>query len=333
MLLDADLRRREWSRLASGRDATLAAAGAASPFGRCECPAKGVLRTMGVPRPDPIRDPRCRPCGGSPASASRRRSCCAARSGAAPASRRATAGRCCSSRASWPATARSATMTHWLRANGYWTRRAGIRANVGCSEEACERLEERLEALAARTGQPGGDHRPEPRRRARPRGRRAPARPRLGHRHARRADGRHAARAPARAAAGRARRRARHRPRAGPVPHELPARRAVASPSAATSCGPFPPGVRYVSVYSRTRRDRRLARLPRRGGRRAGRDPRLALRHGGQPRRLRAGRRGRWPPSTSRWPARPRRFARAAPRDSMCGVCGNMSTGRTRTSR
>jgi len=32
--------------------------------------------------------------------------------------------------------------------------RAGIRANVGCSEEACERIEERLEALAARTGQP-----------------------------------------------------------------------------------------------------------------------------------------------------------------------------------
>ena len=26
-----------------------------------------------------------------------------------------------------------ATMTRWLRANGYCTRRAGIRANVGCS--------------------------------------------------------------------------------------------------------------------------------------------------------------------------------------------------------
>ena len=45
-----------------------------------------------------------------------------------------------------------ATMTKWLRANGYWTRRAGIRANVGCSQDACERIEERLEALAARTG-------------------------------------------------------------------------------------------------------------------------------------------------------------------------------------
>jgi triacylglycerol lipase len=47
-----------------------------------------------------------------------------------------------------------ATMTKWLRVNGYWTRRAGIRANVGCSQEACERIEERLEALAERTGQP-----------------------------------------------------------------------------------------------------------------------------------------------------------------------------------
>ena len=46
-----------------------------------------------------------------------------------------------------------ATMTKWLRVHGYRTRRAGIRANVGCSEEACARLEERLEALADRTGQ------------------------------------------------------------------------------------------------------------------------------------------------------------------------------------
>ena len=44
-----------------------------------------------------------------------------------------------------------ATMTKWLRANGYWTTRAGIRVNVGCSQDACERIDERLEALAART--------------------------------------------------------------------------------------------------------------------------------------------------------------------------------------
>jgi triacylglycerol lipase len=45
------------------------------------------------------------------------------------------------------------TMTHWLRGAGYHTRRAGIRANVGCSEEACARLEARLEGFAEHTGQ------------------------------------------------------------------------------------------------------------------------------------------------------------------------------------
>jgi pimeloyl-ACP methyl ester carboxylesterase len=47
-----------------------------------------------------------------------------------------------------------ATMAKWLRANGYRTRRAGIRANVGCSEDACLRIEERLEAFAERSGRP-----------------------------------------------------------------------------------------------------------------------------------------------------------------------------------
>jgi pimeloyl-ACP methyl ester carboxylesterase len=45
-----------------------------------------------------------------------------------------------------------ATMTRWLRAHGYRTRRAGIRANVGCSQDGCLRLEERLEAFAERSG-------------------------------------------------------------------------------------------------------------------------------------------------------------------------------------
>jgi triacylglycerol lipase len=45
------------------------------------------------------------------------------------------------------------TMTQWLRAAGYRTKRAGIRANISCSEVACTRLEERLECLAERTGQ------------------------------------------------------------------------------------------------------------------------------------------------------------------------------------
>ena len=46
-----------------------------------------------------------------------------------------------------------ATMTRWLRENGYRTHRAGIRANVNCSEEACRQLEHRLEHLAETTGQ------------------------------------------------------------------------------------------------------------------------------------------------------------------------------------
>ncbi len=45
-----------------------------------------------------------------------------------------------------------ATMTHWLRAAGWWTKSAGIRANVNCSAVACERIEERLAALAESTG-------------------------------------------------------------------------------------------------------------------------------------------------------------------------------------
>jgi triacylglycerol lipase len=45
------------------------------------------------------------------------------------------------------------TMTQWLRSAGWRTKRAGMRANVACSEVACMRLEERLEALAERTGQ------------------------------------------------------------------------------------------------------------------------------------------------------------------------------------
>jgi triacylglycerol lipase len=46
-----------------------------------------------------------------------------------------------------------ATMAHWLRAAGYHTRRAGMRANVACSAAACERLEARLEGFAEHTGQ------------------------------------------------------------------------------------------------------------------------------------------------------------------------------------
>jgi len=46
-----------------------------------------------------------------------------------------------------------ATMTQWLRQNGYHTRRAGIRINVGCSSAAIARLEERLEEFAYQSGE------------------------------------------------------------------------------------------------------------------------------------------------------------------------------------
>ncbi len=46
-----------------------------------------------------------------------------------------------------------ATMTQWLRQNGYHTRRAGIRINVGCSSEAIDRLEERVERFAEASGE------------------------------------------------------------------------------------------------------------------------------------------------------------------------------------
>src|SRR3954454_18170070 len=45
------------------------------------------------------------------------------------------------------------TMTQWLRQNGYHTRRAGIRMNVGCSARACTRTEERLERFAEESGE------------------------------------------------------------------------------------------------------------------------------------------------------------------------------------
>jgi pimeloyl-ACP methyl ester carboxylesterase len=45
------------------------------------------------------------------------------------------------------------TMTTWLRRIEYRTKRAGIRANVGCSELICLKLEQRLEEMADRHGQ------------------------------------------------------------------------------------------------------------------------------------------------------------------------------------
>jgi triacylglycerol lipase len=44
-------------------------------------------------------------------------------------------------------------MTKWLRRTGHHTCKAGIRWNIGCSEQAVARLEERLEILVERQGQ------------------------------------------------------------------------------------------------------------------------------------------------------------------------------------
>src|SRR5437868_5658428 len=41
-------------------------------------------------------------------------------------------------------------MTRWLRRTGHHTHKAGMRSNVSCSEEAVNRLEERVELLAER---------------------------------------------------------------------------------------------------------------------------------------------------------------------------------------
>lgn len=46
------------------------------------------------------------------------------------------------------------TMSSWLREAGYCTHRTGIRANLNCSEEACVRLEARLEQMADRHDRP-----------------------------------------------------------------------------------------------------------------------------------------------------------------------------------
>jgi triacylglycerol lipase len=45
------------------------------------------------------------------------------------------------------------TLTDWLRRAGYRTARVGIRINVGCSAELVDRLEERVERLAEKTGE------------------------------------------------------------------------------------------------------------------------------------------------------------------------------------
>jgi pimeloyl-ACP methyl ester carboxylesterase len=44
-------------------------------------------------------------------------------------------------------------MTRWLRRTGHYTRKAGMRANIDCSESVTKRLEARLEHMAEQHGQ------------------------------------------------------------------------------------------------------------------------------------------------------------------------------------
>src|SRR2546423_3040928 len=46
-------------------------------------------------------------------------------------------------------------MTGWLRRTGHWTKSAGIRSNVDCSNASAERMAERLECPAQKTRQRG----------------------------------------------------------------------------------------------------------------------------------------------------------------------------------
>ena len=46
-----------------------------------------------------------------------------------------------------------ALMTRWLRSTNHYAKRAGIRMNVDCSEAAVQRLEEKVEVLVERQGQ------------------------------------------------------------------------------------------------------------------------------------------------------------------------------------
>ena len=145
-----------------------------------------------------------------------------------------------------------ATMTHWLRQHGYHTRRAGIRANVGCSEEACARLEARLEGFAEHTGQQVtiiGQSRGGVFARAL-----AVRRPDLvaGHRHARLPDRLPAAHPPARARAGRPRVGARQRAASRACSAGSCLRGDCCDAFREALAGPFPEDVGYVAMYSRS---------------------------------------------------------------------------------
>ena len=79
-------------------------------------------------------------------------------------------------------------MSRHLRGLGYRTYRSTMHANVGCTLEASEALERRIEAIALKRGPQGHHRRAQPRRPDGPRPRRPAPRPRRRHRHARQPD-------------------------------------------------------------------------------------------------------------------------------------------------
>ena len=91
--------------------------------------------------------------GARVAPASRRPRCSAARSGAAAACRDGEGRPVLLIPGFLAGDGSLATMTHWLRENGYHTRRAGIRANVGCSRRRAPGSRQRLERSRSDTGE------------------------------------------------------------------------------------------------------------------------------------------------------------------------------------
>ena len=74
-------------------------------------------------------------------------------------------------------------MSRTLRRRGFRTYRSHIHANVGCTLDAAAELETRIESIAIKRDSRVRIVGPQPGRDARPRPRRTPARPDLGHRH------------------------------------------------------------------------------------------------------------------------------------------------------
>ena len=202
------------------------------------------------------------------------------------------------------------TMTHWLRAPATTRAAPGSAPTSAAPRRPARGWRRGWRASPSTSGEPvtiigqsrGGTF-------ARALAVRRPG-PRGGHRHARLADGRAAAHPPARARPGRPRLGARQRAGARAV-----LAGAACAATAATGSAPRSPARSrtrsgYMAMYSRTRRGRRLALVPG-PGRRAGRGPLLALRHGASARRSTArsaARSARSPPPTPAGP-RPRRLS------------------------